>query len=296
MQSKWLHASRRAGWKIRPPVLALGGGGARGFAHIGVLQELDRQSLPIRSMTATSMGAIVGAMYASMGSGDAVLEKWREALARDLIPSPPHSSRSHGREQKERPLLQAARRFRNRLVVSFALHQPSMLDGSSITDAIEFLLPDINIEDLPLKFSAIATDLETGQSVTLDKGPLRTAVNASGAIPGVLPAVEIQDRILVDGGVIAETPVHEARMTGRPVFAVDVSMDLGERSDTDIALDTMMRAQTITASALRDHQLRDAKWVLRPEVGHAVWSDWDLFDQLVEAGAEAMREWLGGRR
>lgn len=295
MRRKWLHASRRAAWKIRPPVLALGGGGARGFAHIGVLQELDRHSLPIRSMTTTSMGAIVGAMYAHMGSGKAVFERWREALARDLIPSPPHSSRTHGREQKERPLLQAARRFRNRLVVSFALHQPSMLDGSSIADAVEFLLPDINIEDLPLKFSAIATDLKTGQSVILDRGPLRTAVAASGAIPGVLPAVEIDGRLLIDGGVVAETPVREARMSGRPVLAVDVSMNLGQTSDTDIALDTMMRAQTITASALREHQLRDAGWVLRPNVGHAVWSDWDLFDQLVEAGTEAMREWLGSK-
>lgn len=293
MKTKLIHASRRTGWKIRPPILALGGGGARGFAHIGVLQELDRHLLPVRSITATSMGAIVGAMYACMGSGDAVSEKWQEALARDLIPSPPHSSRSRGREQKERPLLQAARRFRNRLVVSFALHQPSMLDGSSIAEAIEFLLPDVDIEDLPLQFSAIATDLETGQGITLKNGPLRTAVKASGAIPGVLPAVEIEGRFLVDGGVIAETPVREARATGRPVFAVDVSMDLGRRSDDDIALDTMMRAQTITASALRKHQIRDARWVLQPEVGHAAWSDWNLYEQLVEAGAEAMRAWLG---
>ncbi len=296
MNTRFLGASRRVAWKIHPPILALGGGGARGFAHIGVLQELDRHSLSIRSVTGTSMGAIVGAMYACLGSGDAVFEKWREALARDLLPNPPQSTGSRGRDGKEHPLLQAARRFRNRLVVSFALHQPSMLDGTSIAEAVEFLLPDVRIEDLPLRFSAVATDLDTGESVTIDTGPLRTAIRASGAIPGVLPDVEIDGRHLVDGGAVAETPVREAKGAGRPVFAVDVSMDLGKRSDDDIALDTMMRTQTITAAALRQHQFRDARWVLRPEVGHAAWSDWDLFEELVEAGAKAMRGWLGTDR
>lgn len=294
MRTGFLRASRKISWKVRAPTLALGGGGARGFAHIGVLQELDRCALPIRSVTGTSMGAIVGAMYACLGSGDAVSDRWREALARDLIPSPPQSSRARGRERKEHPLLQTARRFRDRLVVSFALQQPSMLDGTSIAEAVEFLLPDVRIEDLPLRFSAVATDLETGRSITVDAGSLRTAVRASGAIPGVLPAVEIDGRNLVDGGVVAEIPVREAHKTGRPVFAVDVSMDLGDRSDDDIALDTMMRTQRMTATVLRRRQLRDARWVLRPEVGHATWSDWDLFEELVDAGARAMRSWLGG--
>ncbi|RLE34462.1 MAG: hypothetical protein DRJ61_05175 [Acidobacteria bacterium] len=293
MATEFLRTARRIVWKMRPPALALGGGGARGFAHIGVLQELDRHSLPIRSVTGTSMGAIVGAMYACLGSGDAVRERWREALARDLLPSPPQSSHSRSTEVQKHPLLQAARRFRNRLVVSFALHQPSMLDGTSIAEAVEFLLPDVHIEDLPIRFSAVAVDLDTGESVTLDAGPLRTAVKASGAIPGVLPAVEINGRQLVDGGVISEIPVREAHGAYRPVFAVDVSMDLGERSENDIALNTMMRTQTMTAAVVRQDQLRSARWILRPEVGHATWSDWDLFEEMVETGAKAMRAWLG---
>ncbi len=293
MRTELLGAYRSFRWKVRPPTLALGGGGARGFAHIGVLQELDRNGLPVRSITGTSMGAIVGAMYAGLGSGEAVFAKWKEALALDLLPSPPPSSRSRGRGQKENPFLQAARQFRNRLVVSYALHQPSMLDGTSITEALEFLLPDVHIEELPLKFSAVTTDLETGKSVTISSGPLRTAVKASGAIPGILPSVEIDGCHLVDGGVIAEVPVREARAAGLPVFAVDVSMDLGERSDDDIALDTMMRTQTMTASLLRHHQLGDARWTLKPDVGHAAWSEWHLFEELVDAGAKAMRMWLG---
>lgn len=284
---------RKLLWRLRPPVLALGGGGARGFAHIGVLQELDRHDLPVRSIAGTSMGAIIGAMYAYLQSGDAVFDKWRAALEQDLIPSPAQHRRSRGRGNRENPFLHAARRFRDRLVVSFALQQPTMLDGSSISKAIEFLLPDILIEDLPLRFSATATDLETGASVIIDSGPLREAITASGAIPGILPSVEIDGHHLVDGGVVAEVPVREARMLGRPVLAVDVSMNLGERSDDDIALDTMMRTQTMTGTLLRQHQLQDARWVLRPDVGHATWSDWDLFEELVEAGSKTTRAWLG---
>jgi len=285
--------ARRIGWKVRPPMLALGGGGARGFAHIGALQELDRHDLPVRSITGTSMGAIIGAMYAHSGSGDSVYSKWNDALKRDLIPSPPQHRRSRGRGSRENPFLHAARRFRDRLVVSFALQQPTMLDGSSISDAIEFLLPDVQIEDLPLDFSAVATDLETGDSVIINSGSLRKAVMASGAIPGILPSVEIDGRDLVDGGVIAEVPVREARLLRRPVLAIDVSMSLSERSGDDIALDTMMRTQTMTGTLLRRHQLQGARWVLRPEVGHATWSDWNLFEELVQAGATAMRGWLG---
>ena len=239
------------------------------------------------------MGAIVGAMYACLGSGDAVFSRWQEALARDLIPVPPCPRRSSGRESSEHPLLQAARRFRDRLVISFALQQSTMLEENSISEAVEFLLPNIDIEDLPILFSAVATDLGTGQGVTIETGDLRTAIKASGAVPGVLPAVEIDGRHLVDGAVVAEVPVLQARKQRRPVLAVDVSMALGERSDDDIALDTMMRTQTITGTLLRKHQLEEARWVLRPDVGHATWSDWNRFEELVDAGARAMRSWLG---
>jgi len=289
-------ASRRIAWKIHPPVLALGGGGARGFAHIGVLRELDRADLPIRSIVGCSMGALVGGMYATLGSADAVFDRWREALDRGLIPDPPSHNRSRGRGRKEHPILQAARRFRDRLIVSFALQQPTVLADDEIAEAVDFLVPDVPIEDLPLRFSAVATDLESGDAVILEAGSLKTAVRASGAIPGILPAVTVDGRNLVDGGVVAEVPVLEARRVGRPVLAVDVSMDLGEPSEDDIALDTMMRTQAIAAALLRRSQLRHARWVVRPDVGDRQWSEWQAFEELVETGAREMRRWLGTSR
>ncbi len=288
--------ARRTAWRVRPPVLALGGGGARGFAHIGALREIDRAGLPVRAVAGTSMGAIVGAMYATLGDAEAVFERWQEALERGLIPDVQGPPKTRHPLKGENPLVQAARRFHDRVVVSFALHRTTMLDDGPLVEAIDFLVPDGLIEELQPRFTAVATDIETGDSVLLSQGSLRAAVRASSSIPAVLPAVEIDRRRLVDGGVVAEVPVSAAQAFGGPVLAIDVSMDLLAPAEDDIALDTLNRTQMMTAQLLRRRQLAGARWVLRPPVGHATWSAWDLFEDLVAAGEQTMRSWLAGEK
>lgn len=192
----------------------------------------------------------------------------------------------------EHPLVQVARRIRSRIVISFAINRPTMLDGADLARALEFLLPEVAIQDLGRPLCVVATDLETGAEVRLDRGPLRSAVRASSAIPGLLPAAVVDGRPLVDGGVVAEVPVAAARSLGRPVVAVDVSMTPPPLAAGDRVLETMMRAQSMTASLLRRAQLCHADHVLRPEVGSVTWADWDAFDRLVECGRVAARTWL----
>jgi len=271
----------------------LGGGGARGFAHIGVLQVLEEQGMPIRAVVGTSMGALIGAMHLTHASHEEVLSKWREAIDRDLIPSVRPMSRLPDSDEHEHPLLQAARKIRNRVVVSMVVNRSTMLDDRYMAKAFDFLIPNVDIEDLPLPFVAVATDLATGEEVRLTKGPLRTVVKASSSIPGLLPAVELDGRLLVDGGVVAEVPVEAARRAGRPVIAVDVSMDVPPYHDGGLVLDTMMRTQLVTSRLLREHQLARVLHVIRPRVGHATWADWNGFDRLIEAGRAAAHEWLG---
>jgi len=141
----------------------------------------------------------------------------------------------------------------------------------------------------------VATDLVTGEEVRLRHGPLRAVVQASCSIPGLLPSVEIEGRNLVDGGVVAEVPVEAARTLGRPVVAVDTSMNLPALNEAGLALDTMMRTQSVTARLLREHQLARVLHVLRPEVGHATWFDWARFEELIEAGRTAARKRLSLR-
>jgi NTE family protein len=283
----------RTMWRLRPPVLALGGGGARGFAHLGVLQALDQAGLSVRAIAGTSMGAVVGGMYLAYGSAARATDLWREALAQDLIPSVRPIGRVPDADAKEHPLIQVARRIRNRVVISFAMNKSTVLDDTALVQALEFLIPDLQFEDLPKPLVVVGTDLETGAEVRLRSGPIRPAMVASSAIPGMVPAVEIGGQPLVDGGVVAEVPVFAARKEGWPVIAVDVSLDVPPLKPDDLVLDTMMRTQMMTARLLRRRQLRSATQVIRPGVGEARWAEWNRFDEFIDAGRKATLDFLG---
>lgn len=284
---------QRTFWKLRPPVLALGGGGARGFAHFGVLKAFEEAGLEVRAIVGTSMGAVAGGMFLAHGDANTPIRLWREALEQDLIPLVRPIGRIPDAESKEHPLIQVARKIRNRVVVSFAMNRSSVLDDQALVQALEYLVPDLQFSDLPKPLVAVATDLASGEEVRLRRGSLRSAMVASSAIPGMVPPVEIDGRLLVDGGVVAEVPAVAALDEGRPVIAVDVSMDVAPLRDDDLVLDTMMRTQMMTARLLRRRQLRSADHVIRPEVGDARWAEWQRFDDFVEMGYNAAREFLG---
>jgi len=283
----------RATWRLKPPVLALGGGGARGFAHLGVLQVLDEARLPVGAIVGTSMGAVVGGMYLAHGSAERAIDLWREAIEQGMIPSVRPIGRVPRADTREHPLIQVARRIRNRVVISFAMNRSTVLDDTELEQALEYLIPDVQFSDLSQKLVVVATDLETGEEVRLRQGSLRAALDATSAIPGMVPAVEVDGRWLVDGGAVAEIPAVAARDEGWPVVAVDTSMDVPPIAEDDLVLDTMWRTQMMTARLLRQRQLRSATHVIRPQVGGARWAEWHRFDEFVEAGRVATREFLG---
>jgi len=283
----------RAAWRLKPPVLALGGGGARGFAHVGVLQVLEQARLPVRAMVGTSMGAVTGGMFLAYGSADRVIELWRDAIDQNLIPSVRPIGRVPHADTREHPLIQVARRIRNRVVISFAMNKSTILDDTDLVQTLEFLIPDLRFSDLPKPLVVVATDIETGEEVRIRTGELRPALVATSAIPGMVPAVHIDGRNLVDGGVVAEVPAVAARAEGWPVVAVDVSIDVPPVGEDDLVLDTMMRTQMMTARLLRRRQLRSATQIIRPDVGGARWAEWHRFDEFVEIGRVAARRFLG---
>jgi len=287
-------ALKRLLWRARPPVLALGGGGARGFAHIGVLEVLEQERLPLKGIAGTSMGALIGAMYLTTGSIGKVCELWQQVIEQELFPTVPSLAAAHEPGAREHPLLQAARRIRSRIVISMAVSRPTLLNGGALDQVFAMLLPDVDISTLRVPFIAVATDLENGEEVRLDRGALRQAVQASSCIPGLVQGIEVDGRMLVDGGVKAEVPVAAARELGRPVIAVDVSLDLPPLRSGGLVLDTMMRTQLMTSIQLRRLQLRKHERVIRPQVGHVTWAEWDRFEELVEAGRVAARTWIDG--
>jgi len=182
----------------RPTIgLALGGGAARGFAHIGVIHTLVAKGLTPDIITGTSIGAVVGGCFAAGKMGD--FEAWGRGLTR-------------------RSLL-------SYLDVSFA--GSSLLNGAKLGEKLSAGVGDLVIDKLPIRYAAIATEIDTGHEIWITRGRLADAMRASYALPGIFPPVRLGKRWLVDGALVNPVPVSVARALGaRLVIAVNVNTDL----------------------------------------------------------------------
>lgn len=212
--------------------LVLGGGGARGFAHIGVLQVLEENRIPVHAVAGTSMGAVVGSLYAQGQSAPRITEIAREipwatiftdTIPRDRIP--------FRRKRDERDILVDFRiSFDDRGLVL----PKGVLRGQDLFLTLaEYLYPSRAVSDfdqLAIPFRAVAADIETGHAVTLGTGDIATAVFASMAVPGGLPPVERDGLLLVDGGIVDNVPIDVARgMAVNHLIVVDVGTPLQRR-------------------------------------------------------------------
>lgn len=284
----------------RPRVgLVLSGGGARGAAHIGVLKVLEAEHIPIDAIAGTSMGAVVGGLYAS-GLSAAEIEslmfsdEWRDAF-REPGPRDRRSFRRKSEDQKflvNFPLgLEAG---------SFRLPK-SLLTGQRLTQALrKRTLPTAAVEDfdrLPTPFRAMATDLETGDPVELRKGDLVTAVRASLAAPGVFEPVEIDGRLLVDGGLANNLPVDVARAMGVDVLiVVDVGFPLRKRAGLQSVATITNQMLAIAIRGGSDAQRRSLgarDILLAPPLGEASTFDFEVLRPAAALGEETARAALG---
>lgn len=275
----------------RPRIgLALGGGGARGLAHLGVLRVLE-DTIKIDLIVGTSMGAVVGGAYAQ--------EPEARALAARVIQY--LESREEEEELAVRRVLRAPSgrlpRWANSFLQYYSLtrdaRRSSLLEGELLRRMVAALLKDEPIERARIPFSAVAVDLLSGEVVVLDHGPIRAAVEASAAIPGVFPPVRLDDRLLVDGAVGSLIPVEEARGQGADaVIAVDVGQELEKARPPERGIDLLFRADEITRANLNRLQLRQADLVIRPRVGRLQWFEFAHYRRIIEQGAEAARKAL----
>ena len=226
----------------RPKIgLVLSGGGARGVAHIGVLKALEQLHVPVDYIAGTSMGAVVGGLYASGMSPDAMEHWFDDADWRYLLSdSPPRETRSFREKQRSRRLNQnleigISRSGDVQLPVGFISGQKLLVNLRELT------LPVRDIHDfdrLPIPFRAIATDLQTGEKVVLRSGNLPDAMRASMAVPGIFTPYEMDGHSLVDGGLSSNLPIETVRAMGADiVIAVDVRPELKGSTELRSALD-----------------------------------------------------------
>ncbi|MFH1059586.1 MAG: patatin-like phospholipase family protein [Pseudomonadota bacterium] len=277
--------------------LALGGGGARGFAHVGVLAVLKRQGVDVRGVVGTSSGAIAGAGFALGYHPDQMVERVLEFAASPLAHDPRvRAMVSESQGEACRSLGDRVGRLfcKGRMLKNLVLEH-SVLGLDYFRRVVAFFLPDVLIQSCQVPFAAVATDVQTGRTVIIDRGPLREAVVASCAVPGVAPLVRHQGRLLMDGGVCSLVPTLEARRLGmKRLVAVCVDRAIASDALPKVGLELYLRAGDIQAALLSELMLKQADLVLRPAVGGMHWMDYPRAGAIVAAGRQEAELQLAG--
>ena len=274
----------------RPVVgIALSGGGALGLSEIGVLQWMEENHIPIDRIAGTSMGSIVGAMYATGMTPDEIRKfaqkiNWDEAF----LPEPGYTDISYRRKQDRRDFLVAAP-----LGLKHGLRGPNGINSGQqaglLLDRIAFAASGVSkFDDLPIPFRCVATDMQSGEAVVLHDGYLADAVRASMAIPGVFTPVEVNGRILADGGMVQNIPVETARDMGADtVIAIELHYPPADIGRLSTLVGVLSRAIDVMITQNEHQSLALAQAKVRVEMKGFAITDYKRVDELVEAGYKA---------
>jgi NTE family protein len=281
-------------WTGKKVGLALGGGGVRGFSHIGVLKVLEEEGIGVDLMVGTSAGALIGGAYASGQSPKEIQDKIDAYLQSPEFDESRIKAIGLSLSREEKSILKKAQQYViNRLLFVQAFYKPAILPTHDFEWLIHYFLPDMDIGQTRIPFYVVATDLVTGKKIVFSEGPLRKLVMASCSVPGAVEPVRYGDRLLADGGITSLVPVRAAREAGADVvIAVEVDRDMQTNVPIETAKDIIFRAGEITAGALSSAELADADVIIRPQVGDLHWMDFNRGADLVRAGEDAARESL----
>ncbi len=281
-------------WTGKKVGLALGGGGVRGFSHIGVLKVLEEEGIHLDLIVGTSAGALIGAAYASGQSPAEIQEKIDVYMRSTAFEESTIKSIGESFFADKKSFFQKTQTYiKNRLLFVQAFFKSSVLPSNDFESLINFFLPDINIGETRIPLRVVSTDLTTGRKIVFSEGSLRQIVLASCSVPGALPPLRWGEMLLADGGITSLVPVRAAREAGADVvIAVTVDRELKTDITIETAKDVLFRAGEITADALEESELADADVVIRPQVGHLHWMDFTKSADLIKIGEQAARESL----
>ncbi len=240
--------------------VVLGAGSSKGFAHIGVLKILESNKIPIHMIVGTSVGSVVGSLYA-YGFDGFQLQKFSFSIEKGDI-------------------------------VDLTIPDKGFIKGEKLEEFINKIVKNTPIETLKIPFYAVAADIQSGQEVAFGRGSTGMAVRASCSIPGVFRPVKIGERMYVDGGVVSPVAVDVAKRFGADVvIAVDISAEV-ERPFPDNIIETILQSFNIMYSKLASIQLAKADVVIKPKVGYIGAADFSKRHEAVMEGEKAALEAL----
>ena len=236
--------------------LALGGGAARGFAHVGVIKALEARGIVPDIVVGTSVGSFVAALYASGYDG------------------------AH--------LQRVAMQFEESTLTDWSLPARGLFKGQALQDFVNEQVGQRPIEKLPRKLAVVATDLHTGEMMVFERGNVGMAVRASSSVPGVFQPVTVGGREFVDGGLVSPVPARTARRLGADVvIAVDISKKPAFQSTTG-AFDILLQSFNIMSSVIARSELGDADIVLQPAVDSIGSTDFAARESSIHEGEQAV--------
>ncbi len=243
---------------MRPKIgLALGSGGLRGLAHVGVLKVLCEEGIPIDCIAGCSIGSIIGALYCA-------------GLAPDNI-------------------YKLAKHLKPRYWLDFVLPKTGVLAGDKILETMRFLTRKKCFAELDLPLAIVATEINQGREIVFTEGDLAKAIRASISVPGIFVPYKIDDMLLVDGAVLNPTPVDVARKMGADiVIAVDLA-HAGVVSNITNMFDVIIQSIDIMERELCKHRQHHCDILIRPDIGHISPSSFEAIDECVALGEQAAR-------
>ncbi len=238
------------------------------------------------------MGAISGALYSLYQSADKVEEQIRKLVS--------SSAFKRMRDEFTRRIKSSPDERGSKIIEKFQKYysqiymfkrivaDKSIIEGKHIRPVVDYLLPDINIEDMPLPYSCICTDIASAEKVVCESGSLRTAVMGSISIPGVIEPMKNGGQMLTDGGSVSLVPVEEVRdMGARYVIGIDVSSYIERVEEFKSGLEIFARASRVTGRELHKRIIKNADLVISPPVKGIYWADFNKLDYCITAGESA---------
>lgn len=279
------------GGKVSKLGLALGGGGARGLAHIGVLKVLEEEKIKIQAITGCSMGALVGGLYAYFNNAYTL-----EQFITNIIKDPKFLDLGFDKFRRmkiysDKNYFEKITDFIESRVQAFKVLTTLSYFEKDETNKMFEIIPSVTLSELKIKFSAIATDLISGEEIHLSEGNLRDAIKASSAIPGIFPPVEMGNYLLVDGSASESVPVRKVKELGADrVLAVNVMRSLKKVNPPKNIIEVLYRTEDITSYHLSVLRLSEADLIISPEVKNYSWADFVEYEKIIRAGEEAAKQ------
>ena len=266
--------------------LALGGGGARGACHIGVLKSLERRGIIPDIISGTSAGSMIGAMYASQASADIVEEKYTEHVNgedfKDLgfryIPN---------NEKDDSVFSQVFKQMKNQYILMVSSTRKSLVKNERLAKAANNLFESNQFDDLKIPLIVTATDLISGKPMLYKAGNVVDAVVKSSSIPGFVEPTYIDNRMLLDGGIVFPTPVPPLVGECDFIIAVNISKAFNTSEEPDNIFEITNRARDISTLHLNSYLLKQSDFVISPEHEDVHWSAFDRTEEFIENGYNA---------